>query len=169
MKTILLTIVLLMGCSACAPKKTLHLGGASYDPPIVGAPFDTASHLWAITKCDNHNRPVIIVSFTMDESQLYYVIEHEKTHVRQVERYEKGCLDFQDRYSSDKDFRFRAEAEAYCVGFEAAVNLRGIPYREKYPYLVMFMSTLFPDRPAKEIWEEMPCHPEGMPYELPTP
>lgn len=153
----LVLVLLLGGCSACAPTRSIHLGTGYSDPPIIGIPIDTATHLAAATICDNHNRPIIVVSTTASEANLYYVIEHEKAHVKQIERMEGGCRKFLTRYQSDKEFRYTMELEAYCVGYQVNMDLRGLNFESNYPQFVMWLNNIFPDREFQEIWDDLPC------------
>ena len=155
-RTVVVLALLLLGAS-CAPRPVLNL--TSYEAPIISVPLDTASHMLAFTKCDKDGHAVIVVSATGDEKELYYTIEHEKTHVKQMQRLGLSCEQFQHRYTDDKDFRFQMEAEAYCIGFTLHVYMRDYNYTLSYPNFVDFVNTVFPDMTREEIYNGLPCKP----------
>lgn len=155
---VLVMLLLVGGCTACTPRQVIHLG--SYEAPIVTVPLDTATHMEAATVCDKEGNAIIVVSTHADESQLYYTIEHEKQHVREIQRLGMTCRQFQDKYTNNAKFRYQMESEAYCVGFITTIYMRNYNLSGSYPRFVDYMASLFPDIPKKEIEEGLPCKPK---------
>lgn len=76
-----------------------------------------------ITDCDSSGKPKITLmgGRTPEEDRMTFL--HEMVHVRQMNRHPGGCRGAMEQYKNDPMFRFRMEAEAYCVDTDMEMNL----------------------------------------------
>ena len=105
-KIALLLFLMALYFGILLPVKSQEIAFMEFDP-IKGG----------VTICTEKNAPLILLNRTIqgDSIQTPMILEHEFTHVRQINNYPGGCKPFMERFQIDAQFRFDVEFEAYCI------------------------------------------------------
>lgn len=120
---------------------------------IIRAPL---GNYGAITTCDQANNIVVVINQSVSFLDLPQVMEHEFVHVTEMRLYQGGCQGFLNHFRADKDFRFQAEARAYCKGYVRMVA-GGMP-KELILKLAEYMQKLYAtDKSVEDVQKALPC------------
>lgn len=106
-------------CASQAPSPAAGVIAVVQPYAAVLVLADTADHSLGRTGCDLNGQPVIWLHRGLPPERVAAVLLHERVHVEQMRAYVDGCFEFAERYRSDAAFKLRAEAEAFCVVYEA--------------------------------------------------
>ncbi len=106
--------------------------------------------------CSDRGEPMILTRRGIDPEEKFFTVVHEEVHVRQMQG---NCRATAERYSTDPEFQWKSELEAYCVETEARIK-SGEPANQAIYHLRVILRTLF-----HAVDEDIVCNFQGGSHE----